>query len=365
MRPSNVKNIPVVLLAAGEGSRLRPLSDKIIKPLIPIAGTPIIERIINIFHDSGFSNIIIVTGDEHQVLKDHLDALEKVISNQITIDYVIQSEPNGMADAIARTEEIVKKDSGASDFIVSAADVIFNKDTPSNLYSAHIKADADATLSLIMSKDDNMAEGHGNVQLENQKITKIIEKPGSSNKISDFYSMPFYVFSSDIYDYIRKINKSERGELEIQDAIQSMIDKNKTVVGIDLYPDQETSIRLEDIGKYHLTYIKDVLSMTFRFLENQTLKFDGEWPATMEPITAAGVVKSGDSLLLGPNVYLGEDCELDDLVEISNSILMGKNKIGKSTIIANSIIFSGVEIGSNKTITGTLILDEDVSESLK
>ena len=107
-------------------------------------------------------------------------------------------------------------------------------------HSKHFENNGYLTLSLIFSNDDKMSVGHGNCSLKEDKIvTDIIEKPGPDKKIGDYYSMPTYVFSTEFMDSIKKVNVSERGELEIQDAIKSSIVEGKKVIGVNILPESK------------------------------------------------------------------------------------------------------------------------------
>lgn len=353
------KRIPVVILAAGEAKRLEPLSEEIIKPIVPIAGIPLINRIITTYYNNGFKNFIIVISNSEKGIKTVIESMDIFIHKKITVEYAIQEIPKGMADAVLKAEGLVRK-SEANYFIVSASDVIFEKDTPHLMIENHIKHNSQITLSLLYSEDPKMAEGHGNVEIRpDNLVTKIIEKPGSKNKISNYYSMPIYVFPLDMFDYIKYINKSQRGEYEIQSAIQKMIDSGIKCLGIDILPKLQKKIIYEKIGAYHITYPKDLLQMTFRLIDQNTLKVEGGFPTTIEPAGSKDKVIVGDSVFLGPNVYIGQNCVLEDYVEISNSILFDNIEVGKSTIINNSIIGNNVKVEKDQNINNVLILNSE------
>lgn len=359
------KKIPIVILAAGEAKRLEPLSDEIIKPIVPIAGIPLINRIITNYYENGFNTFIVVISNQEKGIKSVIESMDIFIDKKITIDYAIQEIPKGMADAILRSENYIKKNE-TEFFFVTASDVIFEKDTPNLLIESHFKHKSQITLSLIYSEDPKMADGHGNVEIrESNVITKIIEKPGAENKISNYYSMPVYIFPVSIFDYIKQIGKSERGEYEVQTAIQKLIDSGRPCLGIDILPSLQKKLIYKKIGAYHITYPKDLLQMTFRLINQNDLKIDGGFPTTIEPAGSKDKVVVGDSVFIGPNVYIGKNCVLEDFVEISNSILFDNIEVGKSTTINNSIIGNNVKVEGEQKINEALILNSEKLSSKK
>ncbi|MHA1897811.1 MAG: sugar phosphate nucleotidyltransferase, partial [Promethearchaeota archaeon] len=280
------ENIPILLLAAGEAKRLEPLSREIIKPIVPICGTPIINMIIESYYQNGFRDFIIVLGIEEENIKKAINDLEIVKNSEISVEYAYQSRPMGMADAILSAEPILRKklDEGCEYFFVSAVDVFFNEDVPKNMYRGLDQneniGNVDILLSLIYSDDPQMSIGHGNASLDLKdednfkkieknknkllKIKKIVEKPCPDKRISNYYSMPIYIFRTTLFDYMRKLQKSSRGEYELQDVIEEMILDNKAVYGLDIMGKDDEPINYKNIGKYHITYMKDFLLMNFR-----------------------------------------------------------------------------------------------------
>ena len=169
--------------------------------------------------------------------------------------------------------------------------------------------------------------------------------------------MPVYIFDFKVFDYLKGVKTSERGEIEVQSALQKMITDNNLTVGYNIFPESNKKINLGNIGKYHLTYVKDFLAMSIRFIDKEGgLKFKGEYPASIEPVNSSGEVECGDSLLLGPNVFIGNNCKINNLVEISNSIILDNCTIGKATSIENSIIGPNVSIQPKQKIENSLIL---------
>jgi UDP-3-O-[3-hydroxymyristoyl] glucosamine N-acyltransferase len=140
-----------------------------------------------------------------------------------------------------------------------------------------------------------------------------------------------------------------------------MLSDQLKIQGIPLCINQK--ITLETVGKYHITYLKDILLATFRYLGNEPFQFTGEFPTLIEPVSAK-MCTVGDSVLVGPSVYIGENCELEDYSEISRSILLGNNKIGKHVSLENVIVGMNVNVPDETIIKDTLLLENNQTHNI-
>jgi NDP-sugar pyrophosphorylase family protein len=369
------KDIPVIILAAGEAKRLKPLSNHVIKPIIPIAGVPLISRIIQNYQNNGFKKFICVIGREEAGIKDTVLAMDEVKNRDIIIDFIVQKNPKGMADAIIQTAKILKDSLPENNFtdssnkinpffVVSSSDVLFEDDTLTLMFEKHINSESDITLSLVSSEDDQMSLGHGNISFANTEkgiVNKIIEKPGPKRKISDYYSMPIYIFSIEILEHLKELQKSERGEIEVQDAIQNMIKANKKIVGLDILPEFNGSFKYHDISAFHITYIKDILAMNRRILakRNTPLEFSSSNFQIIEPV-AGNPKHIGKKSIVGPNVFCSDGCTIGENCSIVNTYIYPGAEIGYNTELKNCIVGEGVFIHPKSKYTDKLILKDGI-----
>ncbi len=268
--PSSI-NTYVVILAAGKATRLRPLSDLIPKPLIKINGIPIISRVIHSFKEAGFINFIILVGYKQQAIKTELLKIQ-----DIELEFIEQKIQIGMADGLLLClNQFNEKKQKLYNFFITAADVVFSKQKINQMFSLYKNASADIVLGLMKSKDKKIASGHGNVKISKDselisdsdikhglKIVDIVEKPEENQILSDYYSLPFYIFNQKIINYLEKVDFSFRGEKEMQDSIKASIKKGDIVRGINII---DHDITIENIGSYHLTFMEDIIKMDKRF----------------------------------------------------------------------------------------------------
>jgi len=264
-------NTHVIILAAGKATRLRPLSNTIPKPLIKINGIPIISRIIHTFKEAGFVKFIILVGYKQQAIKTELLKIQ-----DIELEFIEQTNQLGMADGLLLClNQFNEKKQKLFNFFVTAADVVFSKQKINQMFSLYKNANADIILGLMKSKDKKIASGHGNVKISKDselirdsnikhglKIVDIVEKPEENQILSEYYSLPIYIFNQKIISYLEKVDFSFRGEKEMQDSIKASIQKGDIVRGINII---DHDITIENIGSYHLTFIEDIIKMDKRF----------------------------------------------------------------------------------------------------
>ncbi len=271
MKPRN--NAYVIILAAGKATRLRPLSNQIPKPLININGIPMITHIVSNFKQAGFNNFIVLVGYKQELIRAELLKIQ-----DIELQIIEQVKQVGSADALLLCLDQFKDlKSSVLTFFVTAADIIFFKKEINLMYSLYCNSKADIILSLMKSKDKDIARGHGNVKIFKNSdiindsnsnrgldIVDIIEKPRIDQILSDYYSLPLYIFNQTIIKNLTDIDISTRGEIEIQDAIKKSILNGSRVRGIKII---DHDVTYENVGSYHITYLSDIEKMNERFRE--------------------------------------------------------------------------------------------------
>ena len=271
MKPRN--SVYVIILAAGKATRLRPLSNQIPKPLININGIPMITRIVSNFKQAGFSKFIVLVGYKQELIRAELLKVQ-----DIELQFIEQVSQVGSADALLLSlDKFSNIKSSVLSFFVTAADIIFFKKEIDLMYSLYRNSNADIILSLMKSKDKDIARGHGNVKvLEDSDLTQdsnskrgldivdIIEKPRIDQILSNYYSLPLYIFNQSIIKNLTDVDISTRGEKEIQEAIKKSILNGYRVKGIKIIDPDVTN---ENAGRYHITYLSDIEKMNERFRE--------------------------------------------------------------------------------------------------
>ncbi len=336
----------VILLAAGIGERMQPLSEFYPKSALPIAGKPLITRLIELFKQVGCRNYIIAKGVED-------DAIDRAVAlvDGIQVRYAVQDPPRGMGDALRCVREQVSP--LPEEFFCSATDVLYEVSGIKAMLDSHTRSGANATLSLVKSPDKRFARGHGNVAVNKQLgISKIVEKPGETHTLSDFYSLPTYIFHGDIFPVLDQIKPSVRGEVELQDAIEKLIENGKKVHGVPIIPEQQ---QLDTIGKYHITTVSDFFLMNMANLKGMILPDLEDYPTTIEPIYIDSGVTVKENCFIGPQAYIRGPSTLEEGVEVSEIVIFENTLIGKRAKLQKCVVLPGAKVPPNAKFSDVII----------
>ncbi len=199
-----------VILAAGLGRRMLPLTESMPKPLIPINGKPFLYYILKNLNKTGLDDIMVVANYKMEMIKEFLER------NGFCATIVDQKESLGTAHAIASAESLIDEN-----FVVLMSDNLYS---PEDLNRFSI----DDGINYVGGIIHKNPERYGNLLMNENFLERIVEKP--VQKVSDFINVGLYKFTPEIFSAIREIKKSERGEYEITDAISLLCRERKVKV---------------------------------------------------------------------------------------------------------------------------------------
>ncbi len=303
-----------VILAAGQGTRLRPVTLTMPKPLVPVANRALIGYAILVLKNAGLSDIAIVVNDLSSPI---VTALGDGAEYGVNLSYLVQEKQLGLAHAVGVTREFV----GDEPFCVYLGDNIF-QDTMESLLREFPGGSADCEIALIEVPDPSR---FGVAEVENGKIKQLVEKPKEPK--SNLAIAGVYLFRSSIFESIGRISPSARGELEITDAIQDLVSSGKSVRPYTLKG------WWIDAGKPDSIIQANQLVLS-------------ELPYS--PKLEIGSVVQGNSEV-SSRVLVGENSQIID------SVIRGPVIIGKNVMIRNSFIGPYTSIGDNVTIENSEI----------
>jgi glucose-1-phosphate thymidylyltransferase len=311
-----------LILSGGRGTRLRPITYTSAKQLVPVANKPILFYGIEALAASGLREIGIVVGDTHQEIRD---AVGDGTRWGVQVTYIPQSAPLGLAHAVLTAEAFLR----GEPFVMYLGDNLILE--PLAPLVARFRADA-PTAQILLAKVPNPQE-FGVAELEGGRVVRLVEKP--SVPPSDLALVGIYMFDGHVFDAARAIRPSGRGELEITDAIQQLIDAGRTV------RPHVISGWWKDTGK-----LEDMLEANRILLD----RLERQLAGTVESSEILGkvVLESGArvvrSLVRGPAI-IGRDAVIEDAY------------VGPFTSIGDGVTIRASEIEHSIVLEGSSILD--------
>ncbi len=199
-----------VILAAGKGTRMKPLTDNMPKAMVLLHGKPFLEHVLVSLKQAGIKEAVIVVG----YLKEKIIDYFGTEFMGIKIEYAVQKKQLGTAHAVLQAKKFLKKD-----FLVGHSDIIAEP----SVWRALLKANGFDVIAVV--REDAEAEKFGVVETEGNRIVSVEEKPLKPK--SNLVLAGFYRFSPKVFSAIEKLKKSPRGELELTDAINFLAQKKK------------------------------------------------------------------------------------------------------------------------------------------
>ena len=229
-----------VILCAGYGKRLRPYTDAYQKTMILIHGKPLLEYIINGIVDTGIKDLIIVVGYRKEQIIDYFQDGSKWNAN---IEYIEQKILNGTGGAVLLCENSINE----KHFFLTWGDVLVPYKIYKQIYDVHKQEKHDFVL--VTNYTDDPYRG-GAIYCEGNFCLDYVEKPTKGTSPSNLNNCGIFIFSEEIFDVLKKIEPSERGELEIPDAICYGIKKRNWKVRVIKMEKNEFRADFGDIEVY-------------------------------------------------------------------------------------------------------------------
>lgn len=330
-----------VILAAGEGSRMRPLTDVRPKVMLPVANKPIIEHLFNILVDAGVKEIVVVTGYQASQVEQYFGNGNKWGA---VVEYCRQDEPRGTADAILKIEPLV-----GETFLVVNGDTLYK---PQDI--AMLAGLPSPAMGIIQVSD---ARGMGVVSLEGEKISRIVEK--ADPPPTNIANAGIYLFNREIFPVIARLGISQRGEYELPGAIQALIDKGIAFGWHKLEGWLTFSNPWDLLNGGEWVYKPAGMKNLGMIEEGAVIIGDvdiGVGTVIRSGCYICGPVVVGSGCDIGPNCFLrpytsiGDGCHIGASVEIKNSIIMAGTKVPHLTYIGDSVIGEKCNFGAGTQV---------------
>ncbi len=344
--------LKAIILAAGEGNRMHPLTCTRPKVMLPLANKPILEHLLIQASQAGIGEFIFIIGYHDERIRDYFGNGGQW---QVSIEYCSQRRQSGTADALKMAADLID-----GNFLVINGDIIVNHGDINKL--------ADKSENTIATVEVEDTIDLGTIEIRRGRVVRIHEK--SAKPPSRMANAGLYLFTPDIFDAISQTQKSPRGEYEITDSLQLMIDKGY-------------HISYQEIEYWlNLSYPWDLLSANEALLaeiEPQNLGKKEE-NVVIKGIVSIGqdtVVRSGSYIegpviigqgcVIGPNCYIrpataiGDNCHIGSAVEVKNSIIMTGSKIPHHNYVGDSVVGEECNLGAGTKIANLRLDKKDIT----
>lgn len=353
IRKHRGKEMRAFIMAAGEGTRMWPLSETRPKPLIPVVNRPIIGHILDALADSAFKKVGVLLGREGRRIVEHYGYEYR----GMRIDYRYQEKRLGTGDAARYAEKY-----GDERILFINGDIVFDKEM-----IERIKDEKNAVMGVF--REDTEKYG---VLIGEKYLERIEEKREGSE--GGWINAGIYVFEREIFDAIKKCTPSIRGETELTDAINILAGKKKVKI-----------VRSEgywnDIGTPW-----DILDANRDFLKDMKGEIQGEIEENVQikgsvSVGKGTVIKSGtyiegpvvigENCSIGPNSYLrpytviGNNCHIGNSSEIKASMIMDGSKIPHFNYVGDSVIGENCNLGAGTKVANLRLDEKNIKVDLK
>jgi glucose-1-phosphate thymidylyltransferase len=305
-----------LILSGGKGTRLRPITHTSAKQLVPVANKPVLFYGIEAMAKAGIEQVGIIiapeTGDEIR------DVAGDGSRFGVELTYIVQDAPLGLAHAVLTAERFL----GSSPFVMYLGDNLLQGGIE-NLVASFRSSEPDALILLTSVPDP---ENYGVAELSNGAVVRLVEKPSQPN--TDLALVGVYMFKASVHAAARAIEPSGRGELEITDAIQHLLDSGARVEPHIVEGWWKDTGRLEDM----LAANRLVLDTIEARVQGELMESQVDGRVVVEPgarlerstVRGPAIIGTGARLTdcyIGPYTAVGERCEISN-AEVEHSILL-------------------------------------------
>ncbi|MEN6461897.1 MAG: sugar nucleotidyltransferase [Syntrophomonas sp.] len=314
-----------VVLSGGSGTRLMPLTTYYPKQLLPVGGKPVLHYVIEDILYAGINEVVVVTSPESR--ERIVTSLKSSFEGRAALTFVVQERPQGLAQATSLVRDMV----GSEAFLLYLGDNLVFNNVAIHLVNDSTPPDG----AVIAVKEVPNPWQFGVVEISKQgQVLALEEKPRRPR--SNLAIMGVYRLPRDIFDFIDKLKYSQRGELELTDAIQALLAAGRPLSAYHF------SGEWLDIGS-----TSALLDANHRFLKKQINPKIVSPEASLVSTQINEPVYAGDNSLvyssyLGPGCFIGNNCILNN-VELRNCLVMDhtclQNIKAKNKIFAPEFVY--------------------------
>jgi UDP-N-acetylglucosamine diphosphorylase / glucose-1-phosphate thymidylyltransferase / UDP-N-acetylgalactosamine diphosphorylase / glucosamine-1-phosphate N-acetyltransferase / galactosamine-1-phosphate N-acetyltransferase len=227
-------NVKAVILAAGKGTRMRELTDALPKPMLRVQGKPILEHILDGLKSAGIRDVFIVTGFQAEVVERHFGSGDQ-FGLKITYGRQVVQDGTGKAPELARCFV------GSDAFLLTYGDILVAPETYAQMIRRFNEGKFSGVITVTASED--VTKGGLNLFDDKFCLTRLLEKP-TREEVSRlhkegllktaWYNAGIYIFRPVLFEFTSRLEKSPRGEYELTDAVNGMVQAGHKIAGLQI-----------------------------------------------------------------------------------------------------------------------------------
>jgi len=357
-----------VIIAAGKGKRLVPITSSRPKPMIPLAGKPLLEHTILGLKDAGIDEILLIVGYKKEIIRDYFGNGQDKLN--VKIEYITQEEQLGTAHAFGYGKSFAKDES----VLFMYGDLLVEPRVYQQIVQKYNENKVEGIILLMEVKNP---EEFGIVSLNSSGfVEKIIEKPTPEMNVGNLANAGVFIFNSKIFQAIEKTEKSIRGEYEFTDSMEILINQFKgKIAGYRIknyfWSDIGLPWQLLDANSYLLENIeKKIMGESEKNVQISGNVYIGEGTIIQSGSYIQGPCYIGNNNLIGPNsfirpnTFIANDCHIG-MSEIENSIILSNTAIPNFNYIGDTIICENVNLGAGTKVANLRFDDKSVKMNIK
>ena len=357
-----------VIIVAGKGKRLMPITSSRPKPMIPLAGKPLLEHAILGLKAAGISEILLIVGYKKDIIRAYFgDGKENF---NLRIEYITQEEQLGTAHAFGLAKNFANNES----VLFMYGDLLVEPKVYQEIVQ---KFNENKTEGIILLMEVKNPEEFGIISLNpNGFVEKIIEKPTPEMNLGNLANAGVFIFESKIFQAIEKTEKSIRGEYEFTDSMEILINQFKgNIAGYTIkdyfWSDIGLPWQFLDANSYLLDKIeKKIIGQIEENVQISGKVYIGEGTNVRSGSYIQGPCYIGNNNLIGPNsfirpyTFIANDCYIG-MSEIKNSIILSNAAVPHFNYIGDTIICENVNLGAGTKVANLRLDEKSVKVSIK
>jgi bifunctional UDP-N-acetylglucosamine pyrophosphorylase/glucosamine-1-phosphate N-acetyltransferase len=341
-----------VLLAAGEGTRMRPLTHSTPKPMLPVADRPLCAHTADAAVAAGTDELVVVVGYEADAVRSYFGERYR----GVPVRYAVQEEQLGTAHAVRAARDLLE-----GPFVVLNGDDLYDHRSVAELYES-----GPAVAAYRVAEPSN----YGVLAVADDLVTGVTEKP--DDPASDLVNAGAYAFPAEARELL-DVDRSDRGEYEITDVLARVLDRTDVrAVPVDRWLGVGRPWELLAANEWKLAELDPRVDGEVRGDADLRGTVVVEAGATVEP----GVVIEGPALVrsgahVGPNAYVrgashvGENCRVGHGVEVKNSVLMRGAAVPHLSYVGDSLLGPDVNVGAGSQVANLRHDGADIEQTVK